>query len=564
MSKRPRDKAQLALRLKRGSKVVPAFENRLKLKQLYFGTVDANDELETGGQDSVEDFYRTFQIPEGLDLEEFRRGQLFLVYGLKGTGKTSFLRYLGERLKREAHADHELFSFTEDFPKEIYDDARQAYDGPEAGELSPSKMYLKLDYEAVWTYIILKRIAELTADHALFVENDSLALYLDHMGAIPKEDLDSTVFVYLPNIEKGVVRLAPSRRKDPGMTYLRGDGGAVSFGAFVKRAVELYAALTPTKRRFYLLFDEIEPRVASGRLFEMDSVLVRDLVIVLRRLNVVHSAETKSVLLAAAIRSEVLDHVNKLGKELHKHVEQFGFCMNWGDQGPSDIHHPLIRMVCEKIAYSERRAGVQMVPETNVEEYVWPRYFRSNRFEQLDPKVLLDQTWYRPRDLVRLLRIVRDMSGGEEAIREAQLSQARKRYADASWKEMGAQLTIAFDRTELNGLQATLTAFKAEFSLQEFEQRLGVLGAKHSDVQKLARHDPSDILTVLYRCGVVGNISGSGRRYSFRVDPDPDMLGRFCVHRGLLARFSLAKNPRQNGARPRATGAPPPRRSNRF
>jgi hypothetical protein len=557
MSKRPATKVQRQLRLKRGSASPPVFENRLPMRRIYFGSIDATDEIDTGGDESIEDFYSTFHLPAGLDLDGYRRGRDFLVYGLKGTGKTSFLRYFGEYLRRGDLGHFELFRFARDFPQEIYDDVRRVYLSDPDEEIPRDKIFLQLDYEDVWIYIILRRISERVPDFpGLFEPNEDLSRFQRFLDAIRRDDVRNKVLKFLPNIQQGEIHLVEGYEDDQ-VDALFSDPAdrRLTFHDFVGHAVKLYGRLKPGATRFYILFDEIEPRVASGPLFETDCILVRDLVLSLRKLNTVHRPETKNVFLIAAVRSEILSRVKQLGKEIHKHFEQFGFCMNWGDQGRSNVAHPLIRMVCEKIAYSERRAGLLTAEIGAIEEYIWPRYFRSNRTEQLDPKVLLDQTWYRPRDLVRIFKIVTQIAGNAEGFTESLLSQVRKRYAEQSWEEIQSQLTVEFDPGEISGLESVLTAFKPEFTLDEFEQRISSLAGVNNAVARLKRkHETTEIVSALYQIGVIGDISAGHRRYKFRGDADPNFLGRFGIHRGLLARFNLRKGPRQAGWPPRDSG----------
>lgn len=567
MSRQPNALRQRRLALKNGRSAPPAFHGRLQMREMYFGSIDATDEIDSGGETALQDFYATFYVPPGLNLEAFLSGQSFLVYGLKGTGKTSFLRYFAEHLDRHGLGASELWRFSRDFPAAIYDDVRKMAGGPGgAVHLEKEQIFLQLDYEDVWRYILLKRVEELIRDRkGIFRPGPELDEFVDFITSIKPSSLTENIYRYLPNVTGNLVTLKRAPKAAASLEFADDAALTLTFRTFIKHCLALYGRLLPGEHRFYLLLDEIEPRLASGALFEMDLILIRDLVNALRHINTIHSREKKRFYFVAGIRSEVLTRVKQLGKETHKHLEQYGFCMNWGDQGRVSVNHPLIKMLCEKIAYSERSRGIAaMAAQVGaIEEYIWPRYFRKNNREQLEPKVVLDLTWYRPRDLVRLCQIITEIAGDAEVITESLIGRAKKRYAENSWAEIESQLAIALDPFEILGLEAVLTSFKTEFTLEELDQRIARLAKIDNHVERLKRkHDTTDVIRALYQNGAVGDFVKGRNRFAFRGDGEPNVEGTILVHKGLLSRFTLKREAgASTGQRP-STQAPKTR--NRF
>lgn len=66
-------------------------DNKLRLKQLFFGKTDAYNELLECGS---EQFERSFLKYDAYSIDEFLKGLKYYIYGDKGTGKTAFLKYL--------------------------------------------------------------------------------------------------------------------------------------------------------------------------------------------------------------------------------------------------------------------------------------------------------------------------------------------------------------------------------------------------------------------------------------------------------------------------------------
>lgn len=550
MAKHPNNqKRQKQLALKRGSSAPAKFENRLEIKDIYFGTIDATDELDVGGPEAAEDFFNTFYIPANVSIEKLLSGEKFFVYGLKGTGKTSLLRYLDEYIDRNAlsNTSPELFMFSREFPREIYDDVRKAFlEGKDPTVEDRSAIYRDLDYEDVWIYIILKRISEVAAskDGRIFEKDKNLDRFTAYMNSISGRETRQKLFRFLPNVRSGKVSLSANPSADFDIDFDDESSREVTFHRYTARALELFCELKPTPGgSFYLMFDEIDPRTASGVLFELDCILIRDLIVAIRRINTLNLKHGRGVYLLAAIRSEILEKVRQLGKEIHKRLEQFGYSMNWGDSGRASIEHPLIKMICSKIAYSERKSGITLMPQDidEVVRYIWPRYFRKNKSQQLDPKELLDWTWYRPRDFIRLFEICKEIDGNSEEISESLINRGNKRYSNRSWAEIEAQMTLFIDPFSMEGIEKALTRFKREFTLSEFESRLSDFSDKYTNSERLNRkYKAADIVSHLYKNGAIGNLHGTRLRFVFRGDAEPDFEGKLYVHRGLLPRFAIS------------------------
>jgi Cdc6-like AAA superfamily ATPase len=64
---------------------------RLPLKSLHFGEIDASIELKFGNETY---FLDAFSVPHDLNKSAFIHGSKFFILGLKGTGKTALMRYL--------------------------------------------------------------------------------------------------------------------------------------------------------------------------------------------------------------------------------------------------------------------------------------------------------------------------------------------------------------------------------------------------------------------------------------------------------------------------------------
>ena len=69
-------------------------DNKLTLSQIYIGNTDAKNELLYGDQSEIDDYKNNFVIPPSLMIDDFKSRKKYFITGLKGTGKTAFLRYV--------------------------------------------------------------------------------------------------------------------------------------------------------------------------------------------------------------------------------------------------------------------------------------------------------------------------------------------------------------------------------------------------------------------------------------------------------------------------------------
>ncbi len=71
---------------------------KLQIKDIRFGKIDAHNEL----QDLGEDFYiESFLVYDKYKIDSFLSGENCFICGNKGTGKTAFLKYLECKLSKE-------------------------------------------------------------------------------------------------------------------------------------------------------------------------------------------------------------------------------------------------------------------------------------------------------------------------------------------------------------------------------------------------------------------------------------------------------------------------------
>jgi hypothetical protein len=518
----------------------------LSIKNIYVGSLDTTMELNVGGAKSSAAFINSYFIKNQNDLDEFIGGSKFFVFGQKGAGKTAFLRYAGEMIKRSKRPQgaYVLYRFRQDFPTQAHKDITEYVYRRRKKEHESDNDYINIfrdmDYEDFWMYIILERVNNFLStspgDHV--VRDANFARFQEKLKNIDRGTIMDRISRLVPKSQAPITSGDGSGRSDD-FEWGESSEHFNKFSEYVLSLKQAFASLRWSSGYVNFMFDEIDPNVGSGKSFQLDCILIRDLIVTIYNLNCMMAGDDKKVVFSAAIRSEVLMLVERLGKEIHKILGQFGINMTWGEYGRMDIHHPLVKMICKKIQYSEQLYGFGYDDGEDQHVRIWRKYFRKNKTEELSPKYLLDQTWLKPRDTVLLLKHCQELDGNKRAFEESLIFRSRKLYANSSWRDIAAQLTTVMSPEAIDALDVIFSGYRDRFSKSDIEVQIQALASVSASAKKLWTDIPvGDLLQKLYLHGVLVSPTGSRYRAFFRGDEAPNVNATFSLHPALTARFS--------------------------
>ena len=165
---------------------------------------------------------------------------------------------------------------------------------------------------------------------------------------------------------------------------------------------------------------------------------------------------------------------------------------------------------------------------------------------------MLNNTWYRPRDIVRWLNLAKQTFPNETYFSEQVVNGIRKDYSRFCWNEILEELNTVLSQNDLKTIEKVFSGFRAIFSRSSFEGRIHSLKYKNKEVREtLRKYDPGKLLDLLYSTGVIGNLyyeigetqnQVRSIRFSFRGDilllHDKDIM----VHSALRPVFSIREN----------------------
>lgn len=509
-----------------------------KLKDIYLGNIDAKNELLNNSPEERERFLDAFVPPPNLVIENYTSKGLYYILGLKGTGKTALLRYVSIKLEEEINS----YSSFVLFKSEVDEDSRKGFS--KAARTSLTETNLEdmdgEEYEAVWRWLVYRKIiADIDANGLSVIQKNSSYDRLRSIVKSASPNDDSTgIMRLIPIIRKGNIEIS----KDPklALDFDWDDAGKakVNFNRLVKEADDAFKELLPDSGRLNVFFDELELNYFNAKQYQRDARLIRDLIVTVEKINGACKIKGIDICLYCAIRSEVQNSVASLGKEINKPLTDFGSEIQWHRADKDDKNQPLLYIIDKRLS----RAVPEPKDIDKVKATVWEHFFPKLIKNKTPQEYILHSSWYRPRDVVRLLKSAQDQYPDESAFTYSVLNAIRKKYSTASWIEVTEELKASYKSDEIDSIKRLLYGFKKIFTLAELKSRIIEISDLYSEIPKLTQsHKPEKILADLYRAGVLGNISPDGRyRFSFRGDDEILLEHRCYIHSALHAHLSVS------------------------
>ena len=513
----------------------------LQLQDIFVGKTDAKNEF-VGANDEIKNkFIDSYLLPENIIIDDFKVGKKFIVTGLKGTGKTALLRYLELSFRRNFNASSFIL-FKSDFSEEDKTAFSKAAANTFVTEKNDSTEFNE-DFENVWEWFLHRHMVRLSRDNefTFFEKDKNWERYCKCVTAPKLGNEESGITKLFPKVKRGNVEI------EGDFDFIKGKLGIefdweneenrlVKFSSIVRQANELYKKLTPTKNKLYIFIDELELTLGKSKQYAKDVKLIRDLIVAIGNLNILSRDLKYNIFFITAIRSEVLTSIQSTGKEINKPIIDFGINLKWQQSGGDIKSHPLLKIINKKIQATEKASSI--LPLSSDEE-VWSRYFPLKINNISTHEYILHRTWYRPRDIIRLLTIAQEQFPNETAFTHAVFDAIVKEYSTQSWVEHAEELRTIFSEKEIDGIKKILTSLKCPFNFPEFKDVCEKKQELYSDVENLLKtHKPADILHILYRVGIIGN-TGAKVRYSFRGDDELVLDNNMKVHDPLWNYLSI-------------------------
>lgn len=477
----------------------------------------------------------SFSIPRQVEVSEYVNGQKYFIYGLKGAGKTALLRYIHDTLLKSDRCSEIIL-----FKSHVSEEDRQGLSKGAGFQILSTEGVPSFaqDFKESWKWMIYQKIAEILKEND-FQGADAQKLY--KLTGISEGGLSSSLGALFSKISSGKLQLSGEAFGVAVELGIEGERSAEKISVSPANANRICAKLLNNidfSTGLYLLFDELELVHQTQDQFDRDRRILRDLIYVISQINAESAESGRALFLISTLRSEVLHSILELGHEISKEVDDFGDKIDWSDSNDS-AYHPLLKLIGRKISAS---SGIS-------EDEVWARFFPDNINNQEYYKFILRSSYYRPRDIVRLLRVARSFDDQAEKFSSSHFDQTALEFSKQTWIEITEELLATYTPQEIESLQRFLLGFNTMFFKSAIAARLKTRYMNDKLVTDLfQRKGMERVLSDLYRIGIIGNsflvkkhLGGSERRdrWIFRGNTTLNDAERMAVHKSLWKHLSL-------------------------
>ncbi len=508
------------------------------LKDISFGDVDAKNEILKQKRSGERNFFLSYSVPQRIDTGEYLNGKKHFILGLKGTGKTALLRYLHDKVSADGSLSELLL-----FKSHVTEEDRQKLSkgaGFQIVGTNDVPTFIQ-DFKEPWKWFIYQKLAA-KLEAAGVASSNAQKLY--KLTRVTENRITSTLGSLFSKISAGSLSFSGEAL---GVAVELGididpskDISEVSISS-VNRACSALLSKIELDTPIYLFFDELELFHQTSEQFDRDRRIIRDLVAAISHINSDSAEYDRKIFIVSSLRTEVLHSVLELGHEIGRDVDDYGDKLDWSDAKDSP-QHPLLNLIAKKIAVSSNAS----------ESEVWTRFFPDKINNQDYHRFLLNSSYYRPRDIVRLLRVARDYDRNVAAFTTAHFDQTSTEYSKQTWLEITEELLASYSPAQIAALQRVFLGFNTHFFTADLEERVRSRHQSDHEVQALfQKKGVIRILSDLYRIGVLGNDfvvrddrAGTRRRYRwvFRGNTTLNDAERIAIHKSLWKHLTLIPN----------------------
>lgn len=521
----------------------------LRLKDIYAGLPDAKDEYAYEDFDTIS---KCFVSPPNFDIDELISGNKCFIRGYKGTGKTALLYYISNKLIEKDETSCISFILFKNFDnaeKEKIQNIALNINKPKEFNLSvPNDYDITSDgYIYIWKWILLEQIIRDNDEYSnrLFVDDSNYKNFVKTLKIITYERINKQPFKFPSSISFACgVNIPPYNviiKPEMKMNFNNSHQNAKLFEFFKKIIDDSIIALSKCTRTdipYYIMLDELEAFYQKEEIFKRDLFLLRDLIFCVKDFNLLFKQSNfKNTKLICCIRTEIVNAINKYipTYEINKITNGFEFPLLWNYNNNNNIKHPIFQILLKRIEYTELKENEVVLSD----EEAFHKWFEPEIDGNSIIEVFLNQTWNKPRDVVRFLIAVQSsLSSSCKMFTKQVFNDSMDEYSKKSLEELKEELNASYSKEQIDEMFIWLNGFRTIFTLKELQERIN----KYFPSSTLKDDIPS-VLKSLFRVGVIGNYSKITQNFLWKHrgndDPVFDDEWLFYVHRGLFKSLSI-------------------------
>lgn len=484
----------------------------MKISEIYAGKPDASDEIRERGYD---EFASNYISPSGVNIERLASsayGSPYFIMGDKGTGKTALLHFLENYIKEnDPVACSSFISFEKSFSpvqKQQFNSISKTISASILIDRSIASVGndVEGDFTYIWRWqLYQKLISDNEAfNGGLFHDDDNWESFVREVQRISK------------TIDKGQMRIparvsvsitanpqlgtfTPELEIAPVDFSKSNFNSTKEYGEFV-RVIEnadiYFRTIKRTDTPYYVFIDELEAYRGDGDAFYRDLRMIRDLLFTVKVFNDTLQSGTKII---CSVRIEILNAISRFvqARQLHKLTQGYDERLTWEHTNTNSFSHPIIGILLRRIQTAEEKVS----GESKTQQEIIKTWFPANVYNTHICTYILDNTWHKPRDVVRLLLAAQSKNSKEfTEFNQNTFETFMPIYSQQCLTEVREEMHALYSESEIECIFNCLQGYKSVFSFQEISDRV-----KRLYPDSFFAKETTTVLNDIYRMGVIGN-----------------------------------------------------------
>lgn len=520
----------------------------LQIKDIFVGSIDAKDDV--NNSISENEFIESFIMPPNFEITEFLGDNKCFIEGYKGTGKTALLHYMSKYAQNNGGL--EMFIL---FKSEYKHSDKSKLENLAINTVELDKESLKneIDFEYIWRWVILNKIVQLNikTNYRVFKKNKNWDRFEKVINSFINDKNSRSFFDILPFKINKIGGIGYSVQVgDPEIVHSLGlqdiefdnkEKAQIEFTKLLGKAMELFSKLDIHDKNSYIFIDELEAFYEESEVFKRDLRMIRDLILTVKYFNDLFiELGYRNLKIICAVRTEVLESIKKhvAAKEINKAIYSFRKELKWNYSNTNAYQHPIIQIWLKRIKMAEKKYNQADLSDAEIMNKWFAKKIDSN---EIIPYIL-DNSWHKPRDVVRFLQAASNGSPNSTKYEQSVFSQLRKEYSKESWKEIFEELNIIYTPAQIELIRDFLMCYKRYFTFKDAKIRAENLAEQTNNTFLI--DNLNNILKDLYRVGCIGNMTVDKRYYRWQHKGDDtlvidDTKLYMIVHSGLWSELSL-------------------------
>lgn len=506
-----------------------------KIKDIYTGKPDARDEV----MQPNSTFFKSFIMPPNFEIEDLIAGDKCFIRGYKGSGKTALLLYINDYIHNNypnAVSSFMYFKEYNNIDRNHMDIVTSKYrNQTEENVIFDRKALLKeQSFVYIWRWIIFSRIIEDDDNSAspLFMRDNEWDLFTKKLNKITYKKIGDKISKFPKTLEISLGYSNLILSSEMSFSSKINVKAYEAFTNIIDEAAQHFVNLKRTETPYYIFLDELEAYFSDEMIFKRDLTMLRDLIFVTKEINNVFILwKHSNTKILCSIRTEIINSINRNipANELNKATGGFEKVLSWDYANTTALQHPIFQILLKRIELTENNNNVYFADQGEL----FKKWF-SNQINNNDPvSVIINHTWNKPRDIVRMLLAAENsIACNETTFSTNVFSQLINEYSNESLKEIIEELNALYTPKDIDAIISLFRGFSAIFSLQELKIKVS---ENYSNT--IWNNNEINILMDLYRIGFLGNMEKGTKTsaWQHRGNQGPifndDWL--FVVHRAL-------------------------------